>query len=458
MKKYVVILAAGKGTRMYSKKPKVMHEIIGKSMIKYILDATRNAGFKTATVIGGYNYELLKNHLSDLKNVNLVEQKEQLGTGHAIMQTQNMFANKAGAVLVLAGDMPLIKPETIREMFKEHEKSNNDVTILTATKNNPTGYGRIIRRNKNVVGIVEEKDCTFEQRKISEINTSVYIFDCEKLFKQTKFLTNDNAQQEYYLTDMVKIFDSKKYRIGSYTVNNDIETEGVNDRPTINKLTNILKEEINAELVASGVTILSQDVFIGPDVQIENDVEILGSCIITGNTQIKSGTKILGDSIIKDSLIESDCFLDSVRLSDSKIGQNTKLGAFCTIRNNCEIGKNNEIGNFVEFKNTITGKNVKAKHHSYIGDAVVGNDVNFGCGSITANYDGKNKHQTIVGNKAFIGTNASIIAPANIGDNVVVAAGSTVNGDMPKNSLVLARSKQVIKENYYEDKKESVKK
>jgi bifunctional UDP-N-acetylglucosamine pyrophosphorylase/glucosamine-1-phosphate N-acetyltransferase len=458
MKKYVVILAAGKGTRMYSEKPKVMHEIIGKSMIKYILDATKNAGFKTATVIGGYQYEQLKNHLSDLKNVELIEQKEQLGTGHAIMQTQKLFTNKAGAVLVLAGDMPLIKPETIRSMFKEHEKSENHVTILTASKEKPIGYGRIIRRNKKIVGIVEEKDCTFEQRKISEINTSVYIFDCEKLFKQIKHLKNDNAQQEYYLTDMIKIFDSKKYKIGSYTVSNDIETEGVNDRPTINKLTNILKNEINTELISSGITILSNDVFIGPDVQIENDVEILGASFITGTTQIKSGTRILGNSIISNSKIESNCLLDSVRISDSSIARNTKLGAFCTIRNNCKIGTNNEIGNFVEFKNTVTGNNVKAKHHSYIGDAVVGNDVNFGCGSITANYDGKNKHQTIVGDKAFIGTNASIIAPANIGDNVVIAAGSTVKGDMPSNSLVLARSKQTVKENYYDDKKESVKK
>lgn len=454
MNKHVAILAAGKGTRMYSNKPKVMHELLGKSMIKYIIKATKKSDFEETTIIGGFQFEMLKEHLKDQKNLTFVEQKEQLGTGHAIKQLKQHFKNKQGALLILAGDMPLIKEKTIREMMKIHKNKKNDLTLLTVEKQNPENYGRIIRHNHRIVGIVEEKDCTIEQKRIKEINTSVYIFDIEKLFAKIDEINNNNAQNEYYLTDMISIFNKLHYKIGSYTITDESEVEGINDRPTLIKLTKILQTKINNEYMNNGVTILGSDVLIGPDVKIASDVEIIGNPIILGKTTIGSGSKIIGDTIIKNCKIEENVVIDASRVSDSKISNNTQIGPFALIRANAKIGENNTIGSFVEVKNTKTSNNVKAKHLTYIGDSEVGQSVNFGCGTITVNYDGKNKHKTKIKDKAFIGSNVSIIAPATVGQNTMIAAGSTVYGELPDNSLIIAREKQTIKKDYMINKKE----
>lgn len=410
-----ILLAAGKGTRMKSNKSKLVHKIYGKELIKRVIDTTKKAGIEDIIAVVGYLKEQVQEVLKD--DVKYAVQEEMLGTGHAVMQAEKYLKGKKGKVLILNGDVPILRPETIEKIINKSRENKEYATLLSAIYDNPTGYGRIIRdEGGNVKGIVEEKDATEEQRKIQEINAGVYCFDIQELLKALKELKPNNVQGEYYLTDVIRIMNDKGLRTGALIVKDNKEILGVNDRIQLETVTKILQKRINEEHMMNGVTIEDiNSTYIYDDVQIGTDT------VIHPNTTIKS-----------DVVIGNDC----------EIGPNSY------IREGCNLADNVKIGSFVEIKKANIGKCTKVPHLTYIGDCTIGENTNIGCGSITCNYDGKEKHKTTIGNNCFIGSNTNFIAPVNIGDNSVVGAGSTITEDVPANALAIAREKQINKENY----------
>ena len=410
-----VMLAAGKGTRMKSNKSKLVHKIYGKELIKRVVETTKKAGVNDIVAVVGYLKEQVKDVLKD--DVKYVVQEEMLGTGHAVMQAAKYLKGKKGKVLILNGDVPILRPETIEKILNKSRENKEYATLLSAIYDNPTGYGRIIRdEGGNVKGIVEEKDATDEQKKLQEINAGVYCFDIQELLKALKELQPNNAQGEYYLTDVIKIMNDKGLRTGALIVKDNKEILGVNDRIQLETVTKILQKRINEEHMRNGVTIEDlNSTYIYDDVQIGTDT------VIHPNTTIKS-----------DVVIGNDC----------EIGPNSY------IREGCNLADNVKIGSFVEIKKANIGKGTKVPHLSYIGDCTIGENTNIGCGSITCNYDGKEKHKTTIGNNCFIGSNTNFVAPVNIGDGATIGAGSTITEDVPADALAIAREKQSNKENY----------
>jgi bifunctional UDP-N-acetylglucosamine pyrophosphorylase/glucosamine-1-phosphate N-acetyltransferase len=451
LNRYAIILAAGQGTRMKSKLYKVLHPVCGKPMVQHVVDQISKLEVAKIVTITGYGAETVKNVLGN--QCEYVLQEEQLGTGHAVMQAESLLSGKKGVTLVVCGDTPLIKAETMEAMLKYHEENKASVTVLTAVASDPTGYGRIVRNETGLVErIVEHKDATEEERLIAEINTGTYCFDNTALFEALNHVTNDNVQGEYYLPDVIEILKNQNKIVSAYKTADFDETLGVNDRVALSQAEEIMKRRINEQHMRNGVTIIDpMNTYIGAEVEIGQDSVILPGTMLTGKTIIGADSQIGPNTEIKDCQIGDSSVIKQSVAHDSQIGSNVKIGPFAHIRPSSHLHNDVKVGNFVEIKKAVFGEGSKASHLSYIGDAEVGKNVNIGCGSITVNYDGKNKFLTKIEDNVFIGCNSNLVAPVTVGKGAYVAAGSTITEDVPGEALALARSRQINKENYVEN-------
>lgn len=452
MYKCAMILAAGKGTRMKSNMPKVLHKVCGKEMINHVIDTMRRAKIDDVNVVIGTGADMLKNATQN-RNVIYSLQEQQLGTGHAVMCAKNFLENKEGVVAIFTGDAPLIKSETVEKLIQYHIENSFKATILTSVIEDPAEYGRIIRNeNSEVEKIVEFKDCNEEEVKVKEINSGMYCFNISSLIKALGELDNNNAQGEYYLTDVISILKKSGEKVGAIDTDFE-ETLGVNSRVQLAQVEEIMRNRINKHHMENGVTIINpKDTYIGDEVEIEKDTIIYPGNVLEGKTIIKEGCILYPNSRIKDSIIENDVTIQSSVILEAKVGANTTVGPFAYIRPETTIGKSARIGDFVEIKKSIIGDGTKVSHLTYIGDAEVGSGCNFGCGTVVVNYDGKKKYKTIIGNNSFIGCNTNLVSPVEVEDNTYIAAGSTITEKVPEGSLAIARSRQVNKEGWVDKK------
>ncbi|MBE6053478.1 MAG: bifunctional UDP-N-acetylglucosamine diphosphorylase/glucosamine-1-phosphate N-acetyltransferase GlmU [Clostridium sartagoforme] len=441
MYKCALILAAGQGTRIKSNLPKVLHKVCGKEMVNHVIDTMRKAKIDDINVIIGKGADLVKEKTAS-RNISYSLQEEQLGTGHAVKCAIDFLKGKKGIVGVFAGDAPLIKSETVEKLFNTHIENNNSATLLSSIVEDPTGYGRIVRVGDEVLKIVEHKDCTEEELKINEMNAAIYCFDIESLLSSLEKLSNDNKQGEYYLTDVIGILKSEGKKVGALSIDYE-ETIGVNSRIQLAEAEEILRKRINKIHMENGVTLIDPNsTYIGDDVEIGRDTIIYPGNVIEGITRIGEGVTLYPNSRISNSIISDNVEIQSSVIIDSKIGERTTVGPFAYIRPESVIGNDARIGDFVEIKKSTIGNNTKVSHLTYIGDAMVGEHCNFGCGTVVVNYDGKSKHTTQIGNNSFIGCNTNLVSPVTVEDNTYIAAGSTIVNDVKEGELAVARAKQ----------------
>lgn len=447
-KRYAVVLAAGQGTRMKSKLYKVLHPVCGKPMVEHVVDQIKTLNMDKIVTIVGHGADNVQEQLGGKSE--FVKQEEQLGTAHAVLQAKDLLADKEGTTLVVCGDTPLIRSETVDALLKYHHEKRAKATILTTSLEDPTGYGRIIRDDLGIVGkIVEQKDASSEEKAVKEINTGTYCFDNAALFDALSKVTNDNAQGEFYLPDVIKILKDAEEVVAAYRMESSDESLGVNDRVALAEATKLMQKRINEKHMRNGVTLINpENTYIDVDVEIGQDTVIESGVTIKGNTVIGDDCTITSGSDIQDSVIGSGVLIRSSAVIESKVADEVQIGPYAHLRPESEIGAHVKIGNFVETKKAVVGENTKLPHFIYMGDAEIGKKVNVGCGSIAVNYDGKNKAKTIIGDNVFIGCNSNLVAPLKIGDNAFVAAGSTLTKDVPEGALAIARSKQVNKEGY----------
>lgn len=448
MKKYALILAAGKGTRMRTELPKCAFPILGKPMIEYIVENIEKTDIDEIVAIVGHKKEVIMDILKD--RAKYAVQSEQLGTGHAALSAASLLEGKEGTTFILPGDMPLMEYPLMDKLMRAHEEMGNDLTVVTMMMDYPKGYGRIVRDEYGTVKcIVEENDCTESEKQIKEVNSSVYIVNNKALFETLHLIKKNDRKGEYYLTDIVALMH-QSYKVNTFIVRNPMVTMGINDLYSISIAEKYLRDSINKSHMLSGVSMVNPEtITIGHNVVIEEGVWIYPNTSIIGNSIIKKGAIIGPNTEVRDSFIDEAAEIRHSLVIESKVGKKTTVGPFAHLRGHSNIGDHNRIGNFVEVKNSTTGYDTKAAHLAYIGDSEVGERVNFGCGSITVNYDGVKKHKTIIGNDVFIGCNVNMVAPIAISDNVFIAAGSTVTKDIPKGSLAIARNQQINKEDYY---------
>lgn len=455
--KCAIILAGGKGTRMKTDAPKVMCEVIFEPMIKYVVDAVKDAGAEDICVITGYKHEIVEGYLSSYDSeIKTALQEPQLGTGHAVMQARDFIsAHRDDDILILNGDGPLMDADTINKAYDYHKQNNNAITLISAIVEDTDGIGHIKRDENGVLErIIEHKDANEEQKKINESNAGTYWFNGSELLYALDRITNNNAQNEYYLTDSLEILIKKGMNAGAYVCENNEAILGANDRKQLNILNNIMRRNINDSLMLDGVDIQCTDgVMIGKDVKIGSSTRILPNTIILGNTVIGDGCVIGPNTYIKDSEIGNEVILDNCKVTDSKIEDGADCGPFVKVRAGSVLKKGVHIGNFVEVKNSVVGEGTKSAHLTYIGDSDVGKNVNFGCGTVTSNFDGKEKSRCTIGDGAFIGCNTNLIAPVKVGELAYIAAGSTITDDIPDEALSVARAKQVNKEGWVARKK-----
>lgn len=448
-----VILAAGMGTRMKSKMPKVLHKVCGKPLSKWVIDASKAAGADTVCAVVGHKAETVKEVLGDVCEFAL--QAEQKGTGHAVMQAIDVIKNSKGEVVILNGDTPLITAETINKAIEYHKNNGNQATVITAILDDATGYGRIVRDNDgSVLKIVEQKDASEEEKKINEVNSGMYVFDAQSLVYALDKITPNNAQGEYYLTDTLEILLSAGKKIGGYAISDNDEIRGINDRVQLNEAEKIMQKRINEYHMRNGVTMRNpESVYIEDGVEIGNDTEICQNVTIKSGTKIGSDCVIGSGSMLNRAVIHDGVDVLSSVILESEVDEGTHVGPFAYIRPNCHVGKEVKVGDFVELKNSNIDDGTKISHLTYIGDSDVGKRVNFGCGTVTCNYDGKKKYRTTIGDDCFVGCNTNFVSPINVGDGVYIAAGSTITEDIPENSLSIARARQVNKEGWKDKRK-----
>ncbi|WP_414516933.1 bifunctional UDP-N-acetylglucosamine diphosphorylase/glucosamine-1-phosphate N-acetyltransferase GlmU [Nostoc sp. PCC 9305] len=439
----VAILAAGRGTRMKSRLPKVLHSLGGRSLVERVLESVEPLSPSRRIVIVGYQSEEVQAAMHSIPSLEFVEQTVQLGTGHAIQQLLPHLENYSGDLLVLNGDLPLMRSETLKQMLQTHVQNQNSATILTSHLPDPTGYGRVFCNDENIVQqIVEHKDCTAAQRENQRINAGVYCFRWPDLAKVLPHLQANNAQKEYYLTDAV----TQVGQVMAVDVEDYQEILGINDRLQLATASEILQKRVKEKWMLAGVTLIDPtSITIDETVELQPDVIIEPQTHLRGNTAIQTGSHIGPGSLIENSQLSENVTVQYSVVINSTVQAGSRIGPYTHLRGQVQVGAGCRVGNFVELKNTQLGDRTNAAHLSYIGDTVVGNQVNIGAGTITANYDGVKKHRTKIGDRTKTGANSVLVAPLTLGDDVYIAAGSTVTEDVPDDSLVIARSRQVVK-------------
>jgi len=447
MKLVSLILAAGKGTRMKSDLPKVVHKVNGIPMVKKIMNILEELNVEKNILILGHKKEVVLKSIGEEKIY--VVQNEQLGTGHAVMMAKDMLKDYDGDVMVVCGDTPLLKVETLKKLYAKHIATKATTTILTSIYENPFGYGRIVKKNGLVRSIVEQKEANFEIQSIKEVNAGVYVFNNKKLFEALSKMDNNNAQKEYYLTDVIKIQVEEQELVESFILEDNEEILGVNSKIQLAQAEKILRVRKNITLMEEGVILIDpQATYIEESVKIGKDTIIHPGVVLQGKTIIGENNEILGNTRIIDSLIGENVKIDSSVIEESTIESKVTIGPFAHIRPKTYLKEEVHIGNFVETKKTTLEKGVKVGHLTYLGDAEIGEYTNIGAGTITCNYDGVNKHKTIIGKNVFIGSDTELVAPINIGDSAVIGAGSVITKNVPARALAVARGKQFIKKEW----------
>ncbi|MFQ5897738.1 MAG: bifunctional UDP-N-acetylglucosamine diphosphorylase/glucosamine-1-phosphate N-acetyltransferase GlmU [Candidatus Methylomirabilia bacterium] len=444
-----VILAAGEGTRMRSRLPKALHRLGGRPLVHYPVRVARRLGGRIVVVVGRGGEEFRRG-LGEGADLTFVEQKERLGTGHALHEARSACGNGEGPLLVLPCDVPMLSESSLRRLVDHHRAGRAAVTLLTAVVEDPTGYGRVVRDDGRVVAVVEERDALLEQKTIQEINTSIYCFDAGRLWPALERVRNHNAQGEYYLTDVIEILVREGERVEALEARDPVECLGVNDRKELAHCAALLRRRTLDRLMAEGVTILDpattyvdDTVAVGPDTVLYPGVILEGATAVGAECVIGPGCYVSESQIRNRVTLRPYCVL-----TDSTVDEDAVLGPFCHLRPLSHVGPRAKIGNFVELKKSRIGRGSKVPHLSYVGDATVGEDVNVGAGTITCNYDGVAKHETRIGDRAFVGTNVSLVAPITIGEGAYIGAGSTITKDVPPGALAVGRAKQVVKKEW----------
>jgi bifunctional UDP-N-acetylglucosamine pyrophosphorylase / glucosamine-1-phosphate N-acetyltransferase len=452
---HVVILAAGKGTRMKSGRPKVLHQVAGRPMIDYPIAAARSLSPTTTTVVVGHMKEVLQQGLERYPGLSFVTQEPQLGTGHAVLQTAGVLEGKTGSVLLLSGDVPLLTRHTLAALLRKQEESSAAATVLTSNIDQPYGYGRIVRLRGKVSRIVEERDASPAQRKIKEVNGGVYVFSLQPLFDALRSLATANAQGEYYLTDLISAYRRRKLGVETVLLEDSNEIRGINSRSELAEASRIVRQKKNEELMAAGVTIedpattyIDEGVVIGADTVIHPGVHLEGKTEIGQACEIHAGVRIINSTLDNRVTVQNFCVING-----SRLGPGVTVGPFVHMRPDNELHESVRIGNFVELKKSVVGKGSKAGHLSYLGDAVIGEGVNIGAGTITCNYDGEQKHQTIIEDGAFIGSDTQLVAPVTVGKGAYVGSGATIRESVPAGSLAVSAGKQRNIEGWTDRKK-----
>jgi len=453
---HVAILAAGKGTRMKSVQPKVLHPVSGLPLIEHVLRTADTLHPASVTVIVGHMADAVKAGLAKRMGLTFALQEPQLGTGHALLQVEPHLRGATGTLVLLSGDVPLLRAATLRALVDLHQTSGAAATVLTARVTQPRGYGRIVRdENGRIAAIVEEKDASDEQRRIDEINSGIYAFDLAPLFAALGSIGASNAQSEYYLPDLVRIYRARGDRVEALVLDDAREVLGVNSRTELAEVTAIMNRDRMDELMAAGVTIIDPaSTWIGPDVIVGADTVVHPSVYLEGRTRIgrtcviNSGVRIVDSTLDDDAVVNNFCVI-----CESHIASGAQVGPFAHIRPQSDVGENARIGNFVELKKTTVGKGSKASHLSYLGDASIGEHVNIGAGTITCNYDGTAKHPTVIEDGAFIGSDSQLVAPVRVGKDAYVAAGSSITEDVPAGALGIARGRQTNKAGWVKARK-----
>lgn len=457
MENNVIILAGGQGKRMKTNKPKVLCDVIGEPMLEWVITACENANLEKICIIKGFAGEMVDEYVNNRESkadIQTVMQEERLGTGHAVMQAKDFLeAHKDGNTLVLCGDAPFIDADTINGALELHTQRDCSVTVVTSRVENPTGYGRIIRTENGISGIVEHKDCDPHQLAITEINSGCYWFKTKDLLEVLFDITPNNAQGEYYLTDCIELLIAKGKTADAYISKNPNVALGANDRRGLLMLNDIARHEIIGKFLDEGIEFTCTDgVSIGNNVKIGSGTIIHAGVVLKGNTTIGENCIIGNNCIIDNTTVGNNVDLNSVQAHESVIEDNVKIGPFVQLRPNSHIKKGVKIGDFVEIKNSTIGEYTAVAHLTYIGDSDVGANVNFGCGVVTVNYNGDKKFRTVIEDNAFIGCNTNLIAPVRVGKGAYTAAGSTITRDIPDNALAIERGKAEIKEGYAEKK------
>ena len=451
MKTTAVILAAGQGTRMKSKLPKVLHKALGKPMVQWVIDCLTQAGVEDKIAVLGHGGEQVAQVVE--QQAAIVYQAEQLGTGHAVMQAVPALVEENECVLVICGDTPLLRAQTIQALIEKHQAEGNAVTLLTAYAENPTGYGRIVRDEQQIKAIVEQKDANEEQKLIKEINTGTYCFDQKFLVQYLATLNTNNAQKEYYLTDLIKIANEHQLPVGGFVLADFNESLGVNNRIQLSQAEAVLRQRKCEEVMLAGVTLIDPTAtYIGADVVIGNDTVIYPNVVLEGKTVIGSDNVIGMNCRFVDSVIGDGNDIQSTVITESTVGNGSKIGPMAYLRPGTVLADRVKIGDFVEVKKSQIGEGSKIPHLSYVGDSVVGSGVNIGCGTITCNYDGVHKYQTVIKDGAFIGSNTNLVAPVVVEENAFIGAGSTITKNVPDSALAVTRADLRLKENWRKKK------
>lgn len=451
---HIVILAAGKGTRMKSERSKVLHRLAGRPLLDHVLDAARAVNPASVTVVVGHQADAVRSAMAG-RGCGFVTQEPQIGTGHALLQAEPALRDAAGDVLLLSGDVPLLRGETLAALVHAHRAAGAAATVLTARIADPSGYGRVIRDNGSIARIVEHRDASDAERAIDEINSGIYVFDLQPLFASLRQIGSRNAQGEYYLPDLVALYRARGLTVETMKLDDANEIRGVNSRSELAALSRDARLRTAEALMAAGVTIedpatayIDSTVKIGADTIIHPGVALEGTTTIGARCEIHSGSRLVNATLADDVLIRNHCVI-----VDSSVDAHATVGPFAHIRPESSIGPGAHVGNFVELKKTSMAAGAKANHLAYLGDATIGSRANVGAGTITCNYDGEKKHQTVIEDGAFIGSDTQLVAPVRIGKGAYVAAGSSIVEDVPDGALALTRGRQINKEGWVEKKK-----